>query len=102
LKAFRLFTKSTNTNSFGLRDCILVAKDGEAWGVACADNFCSPVYGKDYNCPEPSGELLPPGQNYTFADYASGMGWELPHLLDKAPQEAVDAAWSGLGRSDKK
>lgn len=107
--AFRLLTKSTKTNSFGLRGCILVAKDGEAWEVAVADDYRSPVYGHDYlvRTPTPAYFNLPPGerdyasQDDMTVDTWSCLGWELPHRLNKAPQKVVDKAWAGLERINK-
>ena len=38
-KLFRVVARSSNTNSFGLRQFVLVARDGEAWKV-CRTDYC--------------------------------------------------------------
>ena len=101
MKVFKLVCTSRNTNSFGLRGCILVAKDGEAWEIAASDFNC-PQVGTSYCVPQPTAAYwLHPEDTRTYKDQDdltagmwSGLGWELPRRLPQAPQEAINQAFS--------
>jgi hypothetical protein len=91
-----LLTCSRNTNSFGLRGCILVAEDGEAWEIAVND-LNTPQHGRSYRV-DGYRASTSDDRPYDFADYACSRGWELPRRLPQAPQEAVDQAWERPGK----
>jgi hypothetical protein len=94
MKRFRLADISRNTNSFGLRGCILVAQDGEAWEVGSNDVNC-PQRGKDYWAPVPLPENRGGrAQDEVTAEAWAGRGWEIPRrLIPNAPQAVIDIAW---------
>jgi hypothetical protein len=98
MKVFRVACIAGNTNSFGLRGYILVAKDGEAWEVAVCDDYRSPKRDKDYNVPSCDARLLAAVSRKTpdmqTADWFSSMGWEVPRRLLQAPQALVDLAFA--------
>lgn len=100
MKAFRLVTVSHNRNSFGLRGCILVAEDGEAWEVGTNDMNC-PQVARDYLVPQPtSAYFAHPESTRDFADQDavtagqwSRQGWEIPRRLPDCPADAVALVW---------
>jgi hypothetical protein len=88
MKKFRLLTASKNVNSFGLRGCILVAEDGEAWEVA-SNAVNMPIAGKTYNAPQAAKHVA-----RNNAPWFSTFGWEIPRRLPTAPAAAVAQAWA--------
>lgn len=82
-KEFKVIGVSSNTNSFGLRGVIIVAKDGEAWqgGVSYLyvpkkDDMVSLVY------KEKSQGVLE-----TYPQFPSG--WEIPERLKDMPADLL-------------
>ena len=78
MKTFRLLVLSNNTNSFGLRQAIMVTQEGEAWKI----------HSNDLNIPKK-------GRDYQVADYEFGrFGWECCEPMpDKPPLEVIRQAW---------
>lgn len=70
-KLFRVAAVSSNTNSFGLRGYVLLARDGEAWEVAHSDY---PRWSKGADLAFPVGSFP---------------GCEIPRRLPKAPAKIV-------------
>lgn len=86
-KEFIVFRKSTNTNSFGLFQVYLMAKDGECY-KSCASGFNVKQVGEiivgEHNVNEITGEC----NNYRF------IGHELTERLNEdAPSEVVKEVW---------
>lgn len=80
IKAFKVAAISTNTNSFGLHNVVLVAKDGEAWQVK-ASGFNVPKQGQIFQFEQTVGELI-------------AQGWELPEKISNAPASVLAEVWS--------
>ena len=80
-KPFRIIARSSNTNSFGLRQFVLVARNGEAWRVCRADSCPAVTWEAGATilvpCTE-AGELLWARQCV-----------ELPERLAKCPRKAL-------------
>jgi hypothetical protein len=88
MKVYRVFAISDNRNSFGLRSCLLIARDGEAW-VVLSNDVNLPKRHVSYCVQEaPQVDLT--------ADTWTRNGWECPRRLSLAPKAVIDAAWSGL------
>ena len=100
MKVFKLLCISRNRNSFGLRGCILVAKDGECWEVASNDLNC-PQVGREYPVPQPTAAYWAHAEaTRTYKDQDgltartwSGLGWELPRRLPQAPAKVIEQAF---------
>ena len=106
MKNFRLLTSSKNLNSFGLRGYVLIAADGEAWEIGCADGPLAPVKGKTYGviedepvrcrCGRDTGhpDRCECGQDGTPGDlHFFAFGWELPSRLSRAPANVIALVW---------
>ena len=84
-KQFKVATVSQNTNSFGLRGFILVAKDGQAFEAAA--NYL--------NVPNKGDIITLPGTTdgtrtrFNFAKKS----YEIPHPLSQAPSDVVKEIW---------
>jgi hypothetical protein len=77
---FKVVAISSNTNSFGLHNVVLMSKSGEAWQVYSSD-FHLPTRGQVFDFPNQNiGELV-------------SHGWECPTQLPKAPKEVVKEVW---------
>lgn len=83
---FKVVTVSSNTNSFGLKQCIMVAKNGTAY-KACANSLNIPKAGDVVSIPY-IGEDNP---TLSF----SHKGFEIPEELDTCPSDAVIDIWNG-------
>lgn len=85
-KGFKVVTVSQNTNSFGLRGFIAVARDGQAFEAAA--NYL--------NVPKKGDLLFLPARikddGSIKVDFASGR-WEIPQERKPAPQEVADQIW---------
>lgn len=79
-KQFRVAAISSNTNSFGLHNVVLIARDGEAWQVK-ASGFNVPKQGQQFEFEQTVGELI-------------AQGWELPEQISKAPAGVIAEVWS--------
>lgn len=83
-KVFKVFTVSSNTNSFGLYGHILVAKDGETWQAGAS------MYNK-----KTKGDLV---QLYYTKAGGSEFNWalaqfEIPEKLPNCPNELIEEIW---------
>lgn len=85
-KIFKVATRSTNANSFGLYGHILIAKDGSAYEVARSIGIWHADWprGKELKLP-----LLPTGDVNWYAQ-----GIELPRKLNRAPKKVVKEVWA--------
>lgn len=81
-KQFKVVRVSENTNSFGLRGHWLIAKDGEAWEIACSATNCKKI-----------GDVI--DVPYDTAPLFITLTWsaEIPRRLQKAPQNVIDLVW---------
>lgn len=83
-KPFKVAMVSSNSNSFGLRNMILIAKDGEAWSV-CASAMHFREKGTTIHIPLTEWlETQIVSSKYPF---------ELPNKLPRAPVNVVEEAW---------
>lgn len=83
-KHFIVVTVSKNTNSFGLRGMILMARDGEAWQVGASHlNVKKP--GDLVRVPVSVGPVRE-------ASWAS-LGYEIPNRLQRAPAHVAAEVW---------
>lgn len=85
-KEFKVVSISTNTNAFGLRGVVVVARDGDAWTLAGNALMC---------------ERHPQGSVFT-ADPARGFdGWEIPHpYRPLPPPELLREIWPDSGAGE--
>ena len=79
---FRVAAVSDNQNAFGLKQCVLVAKDGLAF-KACKSAMFAPEKGETVRVLQSKGEVL------SFAQCS----FEIPERIKDAPQEVVDEIW---------
>jgi hypothetical protein len=83
VKRFKVAAVSSNANSFGLHNVVLVAKDGEAWSVKASQ----------YNLPE-KGMTYIPNKTRNGWGWAEGWGFEIPERLHPdAPPAVVSEVW---------
>lgn len=88
-KEFKVVAVSENTNSFGLRGFIAVARDGDAFQAAA----------NSLNVPQKDMVLRMPflidvdGNPTKKINYVVG-GYEIPEKLDNCPADAVKEIWS--------
>ena len=80
-KEFIVASVSSNTNSFGLRGMVLVARDGEAWQVGA----------NDINVKKKGEVLRIPGRK-TARNFAA-LGFEIPERLKDAPPGVLTEIW---------
>jgi hypothetical protein len=76
VKNFKVVAKSSNTNSFGLHQFVVMATDGEAYKI----------HGSMY-VKKDRGDIVP------RIDGAF-IGFEMPEKLDNAPEEVVKAVFN--------
>ena len=86
-KEFRVIAKSSNTNSFGLHQLVVVAKDGEAYTLHAsmynAKEFGQPMY-KTLIINDDNGNVE---QGYF-------LGTEMPERIEDAPEEVIKEVWN--------
>jgi len=85
-KEFKVVAKSKNTNSFGLYQMILVAKDGEAF-----KSHASQYNVKDKDEIVNATVLINEETGKVTATYFTGH--ELTQRIEKAPQEVIEEVW---------
>jgi len=86
---FKVVAVSENTNSFGLFQCVLLAKNGLAY-KACANSLNIPKQGDTISIPyRGNGNGL---ANATL-DF-SAKSFEIPERIEDAPREVIDEAWA--------
>ena len=83
-KHFIVVTVSKNTNSFGLRGMILMARDGEAWQVG-ANHLNVKKKGDLVRVPASAGPVRE-------ASWVA-LGYEIPERLRKAPPRVAAEVW---------
>lgn len=89
LKEFAVAMVSDNHNSFGLRQMILIAMDGEVWKV-CANHINEKPVGHVFNIPIDDDSQYP---------MFSGFGFELCEKVGQtAPHNVIAEAWSKVKR----
>jgi len=84
-KEFKVAILSTNTNSFGLRHAILIARDGEAFEAYPSAYGSNPVHQGQVvsvKCDEKYGQAI-----------LSTTGWEMCRATEDAPPEVVAEVW---------
>ena len=82
-KTFKVAAVSSNTNSFGLKSMILVAKDGEAWQVAA----------NSINVKK-KGDTITVDASKPFDLEFSARSFEIPERLHPdCPPSAVKEVW---------
>ena len=87
---FKVVAVTSNTNSFGLKQCILVARNGLAY-KACANSLNMPEQGSVITIPYAggSGDIGDAPITLSFAQ----KGFEIPERQEDAPREAVAEIW---------
>lgn len=87
--AFIAAAVSSNVNSFGLYQIVLIANDGTAF-TACANSVNVPERGATVEVPltltEVDGNIK---KDYNF----SALGYEIPEQIENAPVEVVAEVW---------
>ena len=85
---FKVVAVSSNTNSFGLFQCVLVAKNGLAY-KACANSLNIPKQGDTISIPYRGN-----GNGLSNATLDFGGKFEIPERIEDAPQEIIDEVWN--------
>jgi len=91
-KRFKVASRSSNHNSFGLYGHILVAKDGETWQVGRSRG----PWNEEWT---PGTEVFIPFYVRTDGMLSSDLAWsqcsvEIPRKLAKAPEHIVNEIWA--------
>lgn len=85
---FKVCAVSSNTNSFGLYQFVIIARNGEAYKA----------HASYYNVPKKGDELFVPiitdKEGNVVGHNLSKLGYEMPSKLDKAPKEVVNECWN--------
>lgn len=82
---FKVLMVSENHNSFGLRQCVMIAKDGTAF-KACANDLNIPKKGDTLEVPVTVGKFK---TNYNF----SALSFEIPERMEDAPKGVIKEVW---------
>lgn len=85
---FKVVAVSSNTNSFGLFQCVLVAQNGLAY-KACANSLNIPKQGDTISIPFAVQGI---GSSMLTLDF--GGKFEIPERIEDAPQEIIDEVWN--------
>lgn len=80
-KTFRVAAVTSNANSFGLKQMVLLAQDGTAYKV-CANSLHLKQKGEDITVQFDEAE-----GDYNF----TSLGFEIPEEMPKAPKHIMDA-----------
>ena len=81
---FKVVTQSSNTNSFGLKQYVLVSKSGQAF-KACKNPLFGPKTGETIGVPL----ILDKKGNVTGFNFAQA-GFEIPEKLPNPPKEVLN------------
>ena len=84
---FKVVAVSNNTNSFGLHQCVMIAKDGTAY-KACANSINVPKRDEVIDVRvilNKKGEVL----DYDF----TSRSFEIPERIEDAPNEVIEEIW---------
>lgn len=84
---FKVVAVSSNTNSFGLFQCVLIAQNGLAY-KACANSLNIPKQGDTVSIQYKAG---PMGIEDARLDFAGR--FEIPERIEDAPREVVNEVW---------
>jgi hypothetical protein len=88
-KEFKVVTSSTNTNGFGLRGHVLMARDGQAFEIGQhVHNPCVPVV------LEKNKVISVPLKNGRPDFYSANLGEITVTPLSKAPSKVAKKVWS--------
>lgn len=85
---FKVVAVSANKNSFGLQQCVMIAKDGTAY-KGCANSLNIPKQNDILDVPvilNEAGKVI----EYNF----TAKGFEIPERIDNAPQEVIAEVWN--------
>lgn len=85
---FKVVAVSANTNSFGLYQCIMIARDGRAY-KACASYLNVPKKDSIVNVPAILDASGNPTSRFNFA----ALSFEIPEQIETAPEEVVAEIW---------
>lgn len=85
---FKVAAVSVNRNSFGLAQCILIAKNGLAY-KACANSLNIPREGDTITIPYIGNGNGLSNATLNFA----AKSYEIPERIEDAPQDLVDEVW---------
>ena len=85
-KEFKVVAKSSNTNSFGLYQMIVIAKDGEAYKT-CASMYNAKEQGESVHQTVISDDKTGEIKERYF------LGHELTEKSPEAPKEVIDEVW---------
>lgn len=92
IEKFKVFRVSLNTNSFGLREFYMMAKNGVAY-KACANSLNVPKKGETVSIPLIEGKEGVGGFKKIEYNFAA-QGFEIPERLKPdAPLEVVNSVW---------
>lgn len=86
---FKVVAVSANTNSFGLHQCVMLAKNGVAY-KACANYLNVPKKGDILEVPA----LLDKDKNPTDKFNFSALSFEIPEKMPIAPKEVIAEVWN--------
>lgn len=81
-KQFKVSALSSNLNSFGLRNHILIAEDGEAWQAAASELNV-----------RKQGEIIKLHLDLNDVPDFAYAGFEIPSRLPNAPRNVVNEVW---------
>jgi hypothetical protein len=81
-KQFKVAALSSNLNSFGLRNHVLIAEDGEAWQAAASHTNV-----------RAKGEIVRAVLDRNDVPDFSYLGFEIPSKLPNAPRNVVNEVW---------
>jgi hypothetical protein len=85
---FHVVAVSENTNSFGLKQCVLLAMNGLAY-KACANSLNLPKQGDSVFIPYQAGPMGIEDATLNFA----AKGFEIPERIEDAPEEVIKEVW---------
>jgi hypothetical protein len=85
---FKVIAVSSNANSFGLKQCVLVARNGLAYTV-CANSLNIPKKGDTVTIPYQMGANGLEDATLNFA----AKSFEIPERIVDAPQGVIDEVW---------
>lgn len=88
IEIFKVIAVSTNTNSFGLHQMVLVAKSGVTF-KACANSLN--LAKKDSEVSVPVTIKNDKIVNYNF----TALGYEIPEQMNNAPKEVLKEIFAG-------
>lgn len=85
---YKVVACSSNTNSFGLYQMIVINQSGDAWKIH-GSGSCKKLKGSDLNVPIHNG-----------VPQWGKMGYEIPEHVENAPQEVINEVWGTQKTAD--